>query len=133
MKVKPYLLFDGAMGTYFEMKSGTGFKCELANMKSPRTIKSIHEEYIESGAMAIKTNTFSANTASLKSGFDVVGDVITKGWEIAVSAAKRVCFGFWVFGPLPDDTESFDEYKKISDRFHRLRSQKLFTRDIQHV
>lgn len=60
------MVFDGGMGTYFsasEKLPGQG--CEMANIEKPLLISAIHREYLEAGARAIKTNTFSSNRVAI--------------------------------------------------------------------
>lgn len=59
-----YYLFDGAMGTYYYSLTGNTDACEKANLTDSERIISIHREYIQAGADAIKTNTFSANPSA---------------------------------------------------------------------
>ena len=59
-------LFDGAFGTYYSKKYHSEQPCEFACIEYPERVLEIHQEYIAAGAMAIKTNTFAANTISLK-------------------------------------------------------------------
>ncbi|MBQ8605056.1 MAG: bifunctional homocysteine S-methyltransferase/methylenetetrahydrofolate reductase [Oscillospiraceae bacterium] len=54
--------FDGAFGTYYFEKTRDYKPCELANIHSPWTVIDIHKAYIDAGAQAIKTNTFSVNS-----------------------------------------------------------------------
>ena len=55
---KHILVADGAMGTYYQQITGeTGAFQEMANLSDPGIIRKIHEEYIESGAKLIRTNT----------------------------------------------------------------------------
>lgn len=67
MKIREYmkeniLLTDGAMGTWFDEKTGGEFLCsEEANLFQPDIIREIHQSYIEAGAHLIRSNTFSAN------------------------------------------------------------------------
>ena len=62
------LVFDGAMGTYLTEKLWRDtfpVKCELANLEHSETVLEIHQEYLNAGCMAIKTNTFGANLGNL--------------------------------------------------------------------
>ena len=60
---KQPLLFDGAMGTYLADKyiQFGGESCEKWNLRYPERIKQIHKEYIDAGAVAIKTGPISPN------------------------------------------------------------------------
>lgn len=37
----------------------------MANIKDRETVLKIHKEYVDAGAVLIRTNTFEANTGSL--------------------------------------------------------------------
>lgn len=119
MKGLDYILFDGAAGTYYEAITRDGQSCELANIDNPDLILKIHQEYIEAGANAIKTNTFGANTHSLNCDFKRVSDIIKSGFGIAAEAAKGNAMVFCDIGPINFEDEDFllDEYKRIVDVF----------------
>ncbi|NMB95641.1 MAG: bifunctional homocysteine S-methyltransferase/methylenetetrahydrofolate reductase, partial [Clostridiaceae bacterium] len=126
LKDSPYLLADGAMGTYFSEITGSSTdRCELANIDTPDIIKRIHEEYIAAGSQLLRTNTFAANTWFLKKDIDTVKEVVRKGFEIASLAAKsarnkgRDVYVLADIGPIPE-IEGYDvlaEYKAIVDAF----------------
>ncbi|HEY8891531.1 MAG TPA: bifunctional homocysteine S-methyltransferase/methylenetetrahydrofolate reductase [Clostridium sp.] len=123
IKERP-LIFDGAMGTYYaSIKENPLSKCELANIYDGNTILNIHKEYINAGCMAIKTNTFGANKISLESNFDIVKDVIVKGYEIACDATKGTeVLVFADIGPIPflEMLDLWESYKEIVDLFLEL-------------
>lgn len=119
-KIKFPLIFDGGMGTYYPDKSKRVLpECEMANLFDSETIYEIHKEYVDAGAMAIKTNTFQANTISLGADFAIVKEVIVSG----INLAKRACAGtdtivFADIGPIGiDKIVEIDEYLKIVDVF----------------
>ena len=89
LKEKP-LLFDGAMGTYLVEKHPETVKrnCEFMNIEHPEWVQKIHEKYLKAGAVAIKTNTFSANTVVLQQPVEKVKEMIKKGYQIAQNAIK---------------------------------------------
>lgn len=76
------LVLDGAMGTMIqrynlteEQYKGERFKSatklqqgniDLLTLSQPHIIESIHREYLEAGADIIETNTFNANSISMK-------------------------------------------------------------------
>ena len=97
---KQPLLFDGAMGTYLADKyiQFGGESCEKWNLRYPERIKQIHKEYIDAGAVAIKTNTFAANAGDHFTA-EEVGKVIAAGTQIAreaieESAGEQILFLF---------------------------------------
>ena len=121
-------LADGAMGTYYQQIMGD---CrhfpEIANISDPVTIQKIHEEYLDSGAKLIRTNTFSANTIALNIKEEKLIEVIKEGYEIASRATMgREVFVAADIGPIPARAradhfifpqEVLDEYKLIVDTF----------------
>jgi len=118
------LIFDGAMGTYYESICEKSLsKCELANIYDKDTILKIHKEYINAGCKAIRTNTFGANKTSLEGDFDTVKQVIEKGYEIAIEATKGTeVLVFADIGPISylETTDLWESYKEIVDLFLNL-------------
>ena len=113
------LLFDGAMGTYFRaVHPEYPGKCELANCTAPEQVTAVHKAYLESGARAIKTNTFAANTHALECSFDRVRTVIRAGWKLAQEAAEP--YRAFVFADIGPITDADGEYVKIVDEFLAL-------------
>ena len=55
------ILADGAFGTYFVSKYGSGALPENANITDPNKVIDIHSDYIKAGANLIRTNTFACN------------------------------------------------------------------------
>lgn len=143
MKIIDYLkehilLTDGAMGTYFDEKTGGQFLCsEEANLFKPDIIEKIHKSYIEAGAVLIRSNTFSANKKTygniMKKHGMTADDAsfvrfVQAGYEIAKKAVEEVAKqGKTVFaaadvGPIYEDSESSEkemqeEYREIVDAF----------------
>ena len=89
MKETP-LIFDGAMGTVIYEKGVFINTCyDELNLTNPKLIKSIHQEYVDSGCDVILTNTFGANCFKLEK-FGLAGKVYEinrKGAEIAREVA----------------------------------------------
>lgn len=134
MRLRDYLkdkvlVVDGAMGTYYSMK--TSYKTtisEKANLFNKDIISNIHNEYIEAGAMLIRTNTFSANTISLNCDRDMLKSVIRNGYEIASDCVKEtgVIVGASI-GPIPEKynvetSDIIEEYYFIIDTFMDCRA-----------
>ncbi|NSW89211.1 MAG: bifunctional homocysteine S-methyltransferase/methylenetetrahydrofolate reductase [Firmicutes bacterium] len=109
------------MGTYFAKLSGISVdRCEFSNIEAPGIIKRIHQEYIAAGAQIIKTNTFAANTISLKTDLSTIKDIVSKGFEIASRAAEgKKVYVLGDIGPIPEveGHDTFSEYKVIVDTF----------------
>ncbi len=105
MNVRDYLegsllLFDGAMGTYYAGLYPQGERAEAANRQHPGRIRQIHTAYLEAGAKAIKTNTFSP--------FDVEGETLAQTLEAGYTLAREAAapFDAAVFADLgPADPE----------------------------
>ena len=121
LKYYDYVLFDGAFGTYYSKKYQSEQPCEFACIEYPERVLEIHQEYIAAGAMAIKTNTFAANTISLKKDFSSVSEIITQAWKLANQAigSKKV-FVFADIGPIFTEDNSIDELYQIVDLFLSL-------------
>lgn len=117
------LVFDGAMGTMLQKKGlQLGENPEVFNIKEPEKVKEVHEEYIESGAHVITTNTFGANELKL----DEIGYSVEEIVDAAVGIAKEARGDKDVYialdiGPVgqllePMGTLSFDRTYEIVKR-----------------
>ncbi|MDD4689805.1 MAG: bifunctional homocysteine S-methyltransferase/methylenetetrahydrofolate reductase [Eubacteriales bacterium] len=114
---KKYYLFDGAMGTYYYSITGEEL-CENANIRDRQTILNIHKEYIDAGADAIKTNTFSANPVMIEN----YEQIIKEGCNIAKDATRGTNVHIWAdIGPVNaiDDEDAIDALCKAVDIFLR--------------
>lgn len=102
------LLFDGAMGTYYARISGDmSLGCEQANIKRPDIIRNIHREYIDAGAMAIKTNTFGLSYFDTShEEIQKRNELISAGYDIATEAAQDKAYVFADIGPAAGASES---------------------------
>lgn len=128
VEVKKYLednilVFDGAMGTMLQKKGlKLGENPELFNIKDKDKVREIHEEYLNSGAMVITTNTFGANELKLEETGYSVEEIV----DAAVSIAKEARGNSEAYialdvGPIgqllePMGTLSFDEAYEIFKR-----------------
>ena len=84
------LLFDGSMGTYFAEKfRDFGGSCEAANLRAPKKVREIHDEYIAAGCRAIKTNTFASNIFTCGGDEKLLSDTISAGVKITREAAEE--------------------------------------------
>lgn len=124
LKANSEILTDGAMGTYYyEKTENENTISELENIKNREIIRKIHEEYIESGALLIRTNTFSANKRVLNVNDLELKNIISSG----ITAAKEAVGNKNIFiagsiGPIPEKNEESDiviekEYFQIIDLF----------------
>jgi homocysteine S-methyltransferase len=118
------LLFDGAMGTYWiQQNRDADFVCELANLRRPESVLSIHNAYLDAGCKAIKTNTFGLNAVSLGGDHQLLREALTAGWKLANQAAEgRNAFVFADIGPIPQTGENgvFPHYQEVLDLFLEL-------------
>jgi methionine synthase I (cobalamin-dependent)/5,10-methylenetetrahydrofolate reductase len=124
------LITDGAMGTYYSHLTGAHTTLsELANIENPQIIKGIHQQYIDAGAMLIRTNTFSTNSYTLNRTRKEVATLITGGYDIAkASVGAKDVFIAADIGPIPEMIEGKaiekaaiqDEYLFIIDTFLKL-------------
>ncbi|HBL85472.1 MAG: hypothetical protein A2Y17_06135 [Clostridiales bacterium GWF2_38_85] len=114
------LIFDGAMGTYYASLYNETTPCELALLEHPERIVRIHNEYIEAGAKAIKTNSFGANTTVLEGGITLVDDIIEKSWTAALAAVGKAknkdIYIFADIGYITGDNAEV-EYRHIAEKF----------------
>jgi len=113
------LLFDGSMGTYFAARTRQmAARCELANLSQPELIAEIHREYLDAGAMALKTNTFGANLPAFQGDGDLLARTVSAACRLAREAAEgREAFVFGDIGPV-DGAEGVDaaaEYCRVAD------------------
>ncbi len=113
------LLFDGSMGTYCaeKFRDTAETPCELLNLSNPQKIAAIHKEYIESGAIAIKTNTFGVNRLNMDE--DICKKVLTEGFKLSTNAAGDKAFVFADIGPITvtDSQNIAEEYRFVVDTF----------------
>ncbi len=117
------ILMDGAFGTYFAGLSGEDMLPEAANTARPELVKRIHKQYIEAGAVMIRTNTFAANRETLHCTKEALLENIKSACRIAKEAAKEAEHTVFVagdIGPIPGGTDRgeesvFAEYKSICD------------------
>ena len=66
------LCFDGGMGTMLQMRGlPAGMSPEIFCLKRPEVLRSIHEEYLMSGADVITTNTFGGTIFKLPDTLEV--------------------------------------------------------------
>ncbi|GBD31586.1 Bifunctional homocysteine S-methyltransferase/5,10-methylenetetrahydrofolate reductase [bacterium HR33] len=103
-------LFDGAMGTMLYSKGVFVNVCyDELNLKQPRLVQSIHEEYVRAGAELLETNTFGANPVKL-AGYglaDLTEEINRKAAEIARKAANGKAAVVGAIGPLGIRIEPF--------------------------
>jgi methionine synthase / methylenetetrahydrofolate reductase(NADPH) len=87
------ILCDGAMGTTLYARGVFINRCyDELNLSQPDLIRSVHEEYLQSGAELIETNTFGANSFRLlRYGFqDQVFAINKAGADLARQAVEQL-------------------------------------------
>lgn len=100
MNIDKFLLFDGAIGTYYANKNRP-YSLSQANLLDYNTIVSIHKEYISSGAMAITTNTFGVeNVESIRAAINAAYDA-ARNTDIKVFASIGPIMGLEYIDYLP--------------------------------
>lgn len=120
LNTQGYMLFDGAFGTYYAQRYAEDQKpCEMANLNHPKRVAAIHQEYIEAGADAIKTNTFSANEQHLECSWEMIRRILQEGYRIAKKAAKDKVKVFADIGPIMEqkNVSLAQQYQRIADVF----------------
>ncbi len=97
------LLFDGGMGTELYNKGVFINKCfDEINIINPNLVKQIHQEYINSGADVIETNTFGANKYKLTKYQlnDKIYEINYQGGRLAKEIAGDRAWVAGAVGPL---------------------------------
>jgi methionine synthase / methylenetetrahydrofolate reductase(NADPH) len=95
------VLCDGAMGTLLYAKGVFINRCyDELNVSQPDLIRQIHQEYLQSGAEVIETNTFGANSFRLArfGCADKIREINLAGAKLAHEAAKS--FDAYVAGSV---------------------------------
>ena len=120
LNTQGYMLFDGAFGTYYaQCYAEEQEPCEMANLKHPQRVAAIHREYIEAGADAIKTNTFSANEQQLECSWEMIQQILQEGYRIAKETAGDRVKVFADIGPIMEqkNVSLAQQYQRIADVF----------------
>lgn len=140
MNIKEYLqehqlLTDGAMGTYYGAKfQRAGRSPELQNLRHSERIVAIHKEYLQAGAMLIRTNSFASNLATMFRGAQeqeltrqeklaLLRENVMAAFANAKQAIKEeesTAFIAGDIGPIPEQgiqepEELMEEYDTIAD------------------
>ncbi len=109
-------IFDGAFGTYYSSLAGEPRPPELACVQDAETVLEVHRRYIGSGANAIKTDTYGANTG-VYGDMELVKSILRAGWRLAgQAAAERSVTVFADIGPIAAEYPAA-EYLEIADTF----------------
>ena len=97
------LVCDGAMGTMLYSRGIYIDRCfDELNLSNPVIVKNVHQEYLQSGADILETNTFGANRYKLEPhGLDAkLYDINFQGVKIAREVARDKAFIAGSIGPL---------------------------------
>ncbi len=116
------LLMDGAMGTYFAMRQGTGDVVpEMALERDAEEIQKIHEAYVRAGAKLLRTDTFAANVFSLGVEEAEADQILKLAVKAAKAAAGDRAFIAGDIGPVADgmiDAKAvLEEYRRMCRGF----------------
>ncbi len=137
MKIQEYLknhrlIADGSMGTYYSsLVNQPGAYSERANLNAPEMIEQIHRDYINAGAVIIRTNTFAANRHALNIDAEERKELVEVACHIAKKAVSEAVHPtadqrkVWILGdigPIPADAgsteeEILEEYLALCDIF----------------
>lgn len=133
MQIREYLktkkiLTDGSFGTYFSTKYNSDELPESMNTEKPEMVREIHAEYIDAGAVLLRTNTFASNMNSLKTDLKGLEKNIKSACRIALGEAEKAkktgkeIFVAGDIGPIASafrtsDESPAEEYKKIAGFF----------------
>jgi homocysteine S-methyltransferase len=105
------MIADGAMGTMLYARGMPRGHCyDELNLSSPATVKAIHREYADAGAVLVETNTFGANRFVLSRYYDLgakVFDINMAGARIAREACPE-CFIAGSVGPVSRPLDTSD-------------------------
>jgi len=128
LKIREYLknnrlIMDGAMGTYYsELEGDERSFSEFGNINNPELIEKIHRDYINAGAMLIRTNSFAASVEALGVTDIEQKRIIVASCDIAKRAAKDKAYVAGDIGPIKENAQSnesevLEEYIRMCDLF----------------
>lgn len=115
-KLPQRFIFDGAFGTYYTSLYGSHEICELANLYHGERVQRIHKEYVDAGAQAIKTNTFSIMRLKEECSEETWQNLIYAAIKHAKAIAKDKVIVFADLGPLEEHQDGND-YIEVIDIF----------------
>ena len=91
---------DGAMGTYLhQLGVPVGISHEELNLTSPEIVGDVHRQYIDAGAEAVETNTYSAQRWKLEK-YGLGGRAEDINAAAAAVARKAAAGRAWVLGAV---------------------------------
>jgi len=124
IKSRQPILFDGAMGTEL-VKRGFDLSCPgKISISNPEVIFKIHQEYSQSGAKILATNTFTLNSIYLKTHNQEIDIEAANrlGVEIAKKAAGKDCYVLGNMTSCGQLREPFGDYTE-KDIYNNFKEQ----------
>ncbi len=112
---RPFI-FDGAFGTCYAGLYHGDTPCELANVRHPERVISLHRQYIAAGADGIKTDSFTLNRVSFPDAAQLE-TLIAGAIRCANAAAEGKAAVFADVGPIPDGAA--EDYLDLVEIFIR--------------
>lgn len=106
------VLMDGAMGSLIYERGVFIDKCyDELNLSRPDLIRSIHQDYVRSGARVIETNTYGANRFKLRSHnlYGHIGEINYTGAQLAREAAEGQAYVAGSMGPCGVELEPWGD------------------------
>lgn len=117
------VLYDGAMGTELYDRGIFINSCfEEVCLKKPELVKAIHQEYVDAGAQALKTNTYGANRLNL-AGHNIADkqrEIIFAAVELARDAAGDKLYVAGSVGEAPSGTDKDFEIEVLTEQIKLL-------------
>ncbi len=118
--MKEMILFDGGFGTYYEQSLPIYFKNmqpEFAVLRDPEGVAKVHRAYLESGAAAIKTDTFGVNLNLCESKEQAL-KLIHAGYAIAKQEASAFSAEVYAdIGPIREASDREEQYCFLASSF----------------
>jgi len=111
------VILDGATGTYLSQLGFTGITPELACLSHPELVLKLHQDYVDSGARIILTNTFGANCFRLekKGLLDKLGKLNSKAAQLA-GQVKKQNSRILIAGDMGPTGELMEPWGKLSSQ-----------------
>ena len=117
LEKKKILLADGATGTnYFNMGLMSGDSPELWNVEAPEKVRLLHQQFVDSGADVILTNTFGCtrNRLKLHKAQDRTHELNKAAADIAFDVANKADREVVVVGSVGPTGELFEPIGELT-------------------
>ncbi|NMA14026.1 MAG: homocysteine S-methyltransferase family protein, partial [Clostridia bacterium] len=114
LKSGKIILLDGAMGTQLEKLGGDLSGGGKNNLTHPEIVLKVHQEYVQSGAQVLITNTFTMNPIYVSThNIDVNLPAVNRaGVELARQAAQEGQYVMGGLGPTGQMLQPFGTYSE---------------------